>query len=512
MVTHTYAPQAPSFRDFVCDAFLAECEESRQVRYARCYLEDLGVRTVVEEPYYFDKDYLDEFASFYATSARGYRNACRRVHLFDAPRETVRTCFATALAGDESALSALQRAYCGFMVVRPLTDSPLGRTVLKWYPDRPGPARVTDPSREYVCNVVGLRLTVRGLAWEQQDTGVGACATVALWTLCQSSGLSDGRRLPTTAQITRLARDNWPGGALAFPATDGLGIEQIAHATRALGYRPAVLAGDQPAQGPQEPTYFTRERFSATCAAFLRSGYPVLIGARVIKPNGDLGGLHAVCCVGMRPSDARTEVPGGRIRPEDDHVTHLYVHDDNMGPNVRFRVDSIALGAVTDLAVLKMDAPAPRTGGGASNPPTIPYSLIPSSLVVALPLEVRLSTDSLHERAAATSALLATWIKKRRPDLEGVSYSARFFKLHEYLRSGLPGLPPRTLAKLRLALVSRVPPMSLHLGIARIGVAGVPLLDILYDTSDTDGAEPFAHVAYAPIPSPPRSGVRVAAY
>jgi hypothetical protein len=508
----TYAPQALSFSDFSAHTFLADCEASRQIQYARCYLEDLGVLTVVEEPYYFDKDYLDEFASFYATSARGYRNACRRIHLFDAPRKEVRTCFATALSGDQGALDALQRAYCGFIVVRPLADSPLGRTVFKWYPDRPGPRRVTAPSREYVCNLVGLRLTVHGLAWEQQDTGVGACATVALWTLCQSSGLSDGRGVPTTAQITRLARDNWPGGALAFPATEGLGIDQIAHATRALGYRPAVLAGDQPAVDLQEPTYFTGERFSASCAAFLRSGYPVLFGARVMNGGGDLGEFHAVCCVGMRPSDARRAVPGGTIRPEDDHVTHLYVHDDNMGPNVRFRVDKVTMGSLVDVAVLRMDPPAPRLGRVASNPPSIPYSLIPCSMIVALPLEVRLSTDSLYVRAAETSALLATWIHQRWPRFEGVTYSARFFRLHEYLRSGLPGLAPRIAAKLRLALVSRVPPMSLHLGVARIGYAGIPVLDILYDTSDTDGAEPFAHVAYAQIPSFPRLGVRLAAY
>ncbi len=36
---------------------------SRQHDYLRSYLADLGVRTVVEEPYYFDRDYLAEVAA-----------------------------------------------------------------------------------------------------------------------------------------------------------------------------------------------------------------------------------------------------------------------------------------------------------------------------------------------------------------------------------------------------------------------------------------------------------------
>ncbi len=55
---------------------------STQVDYVRCYLDDLGAEAVLEEPSYFDRDYLSEFAAFYSTSARGYPNRCRRLHFF----------------------------------------------------------------------------------------------------------------------------------------------------------------------------------------------------------------------------------------------------------------------------------------------------------------------------------------------------------------------------------------------------------------------------------------------
>ena len=54
-----------------------------QAIYLRRYLEDLGATTVLTEPYYFDRDYLAEFAAFYCVSAAGYPNVCRRLHFFD---------------------------------------------------------------------------------------------------------------------------------------------------------------------------------------------------------------------------------------------------------------------------------------------------------------------------------------------------------------------------------------------------------------------------------------------
>lgn len=39
--------------------------------------------------------------------------------------------------------------------------------------------------------------------------------------------------------------------------------------------------------------------------------------------------------------------------------------------------------------------------------------------------------------------------------------------------------------------------MSLHLGVVRIGLDGIPAIDVLYDTTDSNpGCGPFAHVVY----------------
>jgi hypothetical protein len=150
-----------------------------QGQYLRWYLADLGARTLLVEPNYFDRDYLSEFAAFYCTSSAGYPNVCQRLHYF--ADDVDRSLLEKAVSGNAAAATRIQDCYLGFIVKRPIPGTPLGRTVLSWYPDlTPQLPRVVEPSRWYSCHVAGLELRVRGLAWQQQDAGVGACATVAL--------------------------------------------------------------------------------------------------------------------------------------------------------------------------------------------------------------------------------------------------------------------------------------------------------------------------------------------
>jgi hypothetical protein len=78
--------------------------------------------------------------------------------------------------------------------------------------------------------------------------------------------------------------------------------------------------------------------------------------------------------------------------------------------------------------------------------------------------------------------------------------SSRFIGLREYMRDELPRLlagNSAALSRVRMALAESVPPMSLHLGLVRIGLDAQPLTDILYDTTDSDlGLRAFAHIAF----------------
>ena len=112
------------FEKFDLASFPRGVRARRQVEYLRCYLTDLGAKTVVEEPQYFDRDYLAEFSAFYATSSKGYSNVCRRLHLFAIEEREVRRRVYEALAGDSVSLAMLNAAYLGFSVIRPLEMAP----------------------------------------------------------------------------------------------------------------------------------------------------------------------------------------------------------------------------------------------------------------------------------------------------------------------------------------------------------------------------------------------------
>jgi len=454
---------------------------SNQVVYLRHYLADLGAVTILEEPNYFDRDYLSEFAAFYAASSRGYPNRCRRCHFFSA--EIKRSHLRAAAGGSARAVERLQEHYLGFVIVRPI-PSPLGRTVLRWYPEHaPATPRVTNPSRDYECHVAGITLRVRGLAWQQQDAGVGACATIALWSMLHSSAFDDHHAIPTTADITRFAHRRASLGARVFPSA-GLTIFQLCEAIKEAGLAPVVLQGDTMANGRAA---FTRDRFASACATLIRSGYPAL----VVGELEDVG-AHAVCVVGFRECAPPVPDPG-TIQLQDTGVYHLYVHDDNLGPNVRFLI-----WPDENEAYVRLQASAPTPQHNLklpAGPSTMYPDFVPSQVITAVHEDLRASPDRLSRRAILSAKTLVNCHNElvdggHMPGQPlGLTIGTRFMKLHEYLGGELDRVLANkrsALARVRLLLSEKVPPMSLHLGVVRVGWRAVPLLDVLFDTTDAD--------------------------
>jgi hypothetical protein len=469
---------------------------SRQAQYLRCYLHDLGARSVVVEPNYFDRDYLSEFGAFYSTSTAGYPNICQRVHYFSSA--VTRAYFMKAAGGNLEARGALEKAYLGHVVLRPISGAPIGRTVVKVYPDAPGvqvgTPRIMEPARLYECHVAGLTLGVSGIAWQQQDSAVGACATVALWSMLHSSAFDDRHSIPTTASITEMAHRFAPTGRRMFPDS-GLELSQILGVINGHGLAPQIISGDL------EAGRFSRGRFCSLVASFLRSGYPVLVSGWLDVPEQERE-LHTVCIVGFRaPSLPR--VANGAWVPADENIEVLYIHDDNLGPNARFEI-SVEEEAVS----LVPTAPPPRFGRWPTSNPTETYhNLEPTELVVAVHIELRTDPLSLQRAAARYSEWLPAALEESREQRfrreSGMVASSRFIRLHDYvdreLASTLSERDPSVLARARLALWEKVVPMSYHLGLVRVSLGKEAMMDLLFDTSDSDRhLQPKAYVAFHP--------------
>lgn len=489
--------------------------DSFQAVFLRRYLRVLGAKSVLIENSYFDRDYLSEFSAFYGISSKGYPNTCKRLHFFGGnglSRDKLRR----AANGSPKIQEELKKYYLGFTVVRPIPAAPLGRTVVIWYTDKsPSIPRVANCSRMYFAHVAGIELPVYGLAWQQQDSGVGACATICLWSMFHSSAFDDHHAIPTTAQITMAAHKTASLGSRIFPSS-GLQIYQLAEAIKEQGLAPVVIDGDNVSSGRKG---FSRERFASSCASLLRSGYPVII-------IGDFGGtcLHALCATGFREAIPVPLQPN-EVKLADSEINYLYIHDDNIGPNVRYKIDTDHTGHVC----LELSPPPTNNSKEEQDFAAKFPRIFPSQLVVAVHEDLRTSPDVLHEEGIKK----AYEILKRLNLLLGTSgispigltLSTRFMKLASYMGDELSRTldgTPNILGRTRLALCENVPPMSLHVGLIRIALGNAtPLIDIIHDTTDSNRNHPvFAKIIYhstidlalKTMPSTDKLGISIKAY
>lgn len=205
--------------------------------------------------------------------------------------------------------------------MRPIATCPIGRTLLRPYEDQP--SRCYEPAQtRHEVHLAGLTLHITALPFQQQDEGLGACASTALWILLARVLRADGGRAVTPLEVTAAAHGAQSHSSI-LAASDGLDLDAMRRAIRAFGYVPRYFRlGSDPVL------------FLLVLKSYLRSGVPVILRYHV-------GGvLHAAAAVGYRESD---EDEGADDLPIDlGHtsigvrgLTRLYVHDDRLGPYAR---------------------------------------------------------------------------------------------------------------------------------------------------------------------------------
>jgi hypothetical protein len=319
------------------------------VRYLASYLRKSSppARTMVVERPYVDRHYLEEFTGYYASKLRPPSSKTTRIHFFASEFDDtgLRAVIAEASRNYERARGDLQHEYLGFLVVRPLASAALGRTVLRPYSDRS--SRHFQPAKGVSrVHLAGLELQLRGLAFQQQDQGVGACATAALWSALACVMRNDGARPVTPFAVTRAATRHVLSSR-AFPASGGLDLTQMLATISELGYSPHVL---KPGEGAD------LDKFLIAVQCYLRSGIPVVMQVKAADDEG-----HAVACVGFRASDEEETVNdltcptphGFELRAQG--MSRVYIHDDRLGPYARAKWLRKAVKGGAEQLWLKID-------------------------------------------------------------------------------------------------------------------------------------------------------------
>lgn len=428
-----------------------------QLGYLGEYLQKLGCRTVVRETHYIDRDWIDDLSLFYSRSLRSYSNACQRLHFFRTAFDDAQWAawMMDAQADVGRVEATLQAGYLGFSVIRPLSATPLGRTVVSPFGAAAdsGATRTFGAVRTYTAHLAGFTLQVDGLAFQQQDQGVSACATTALWSALHRVAHDEAMSVPTPAAITEAASRYFLQEGRTLPA-DGLSMIQMCEAARAFGLAPLVIQG----RGPDLDRAYLQ--------AYTDSGFPPILA---IAPLSGAGPGHALTCVGLKRGalPPRTDDAIG-FRDEASNLLGVYVHDDRLGPYAigTLASETTPKGLRSRLSLAWPDEEAPV------NDSVVLMMMIP------VPLKLRLTLERLRQLAMAVAQ--ATSVAMPRASGR-VVFSVRYERGTRYQRraygfglsaDGIGTITTRTL-------------LSRFVGLVELRIDETPLFDVLVDATES---------------------------
>lgn len=227
----------------------------------------------------------------------------------------------------------LQDGYLGFIVIRPIPRTFIGRTCIKTYPEKNG--RNFPIKRKYDVNLFGINLIIDSLAYQEQDTNVAACATSSLWSAFHKTGHLFHHEIPSPVSITRYATKFLPNVNRNFP-NEGLTPEEMANAIRNVNL---------------EPLFFRILRNSwlkGVIYSYLRGNIPVIfgIGLYEIMNNGNYEflGKHAITITGFKIDNRiSSQLEGLDLYLKARKIDKIYVHDDQIGPYAKMEFDKVRI-------------------------------------------------------------------------------------------------------------------------------------------------------------------------
>lgn len=444
-------------------------------RYLENYFKRVHAATIVVEREYIDRDFLEDFAGYYVRCFSEYKHKCARLHFFKSVVSQVD--LEKALDGSSGAIRKLQKSYLGFLVIKPLPQTIIGRTCLATYPERQG--RSFPITRTYDANLCGLTLTVKSLAYQEQDRVAAACATSALWSVFHGTGKLFHHHIPSPVEITQAANLAVSSGSRSLPS-QGLSASQIAAAMRAVGLEPFhINASDE---------YVLK----STLYGYLRGHVPILLGVDLYENNGTddkFDGKHAVAVTGCRVKSGKV-VPHGAtgflLRAS--RVNKIYVHDDQVGPFARMVFDGVQVkvkGPGTGPPKMLMSL-STSWGDQNGNPGSV--RAVPGVMLVPLYHKIRIPYEVVHDLVVRFDSFtemlrsVAPSFLPERPEWDIFLTTVNEYKSRLLAENNLPT------AYKREALQESMPRFLWQ---AEAVVNGKSVLDLLFDATDIEQGKLF---------------------
>lgn len=295
--------------------------EKRQTETIVKHLADLKLQCWVIERKYVDKDFMEDYSHYYSRCFKQYPRKCCRVHFFGlgVDVEKVKEILWGIEDGNwKTSLDAVDEAYLGFIVFRPLPPTVYSRICLR--PVSIGDAALA--TTDIDVHLFGASLKVKTtIPFQEQDSVVAACATSALWSAFQITGRKLLHCIPSPHRITHLATEGGACESRPFP-TKGLTVGEIGRAIFRMGL------------SQQSLSTYDQAVFRAEAYAYLRLGLPIILCGTIRNPGEtkDSENWHAVTALGFEIPKAAKGVTCRNVSVRGAAIKKLYCHDDRLGP------------------------------------------------------------------------------------------------------------------------------------------------------------------------------------
>ena len=319
------------------DAQIEQLKRKRQIRYLEHYLRNLDAETVVIEKNYIDHDYLEDYASYYARCFTSYPRACVRLHFFSISLSDARVR-KFIVTNSTSEFKDVIDSYLGFVILKPLSETVIGRTCLKPCVNvkcNRGNS-ITKIDYKALCEVevsfFGQQLKVKCMPFMEQDKIISTCAICSLWSALYVSSNLFGHSVLSAARIAIKAKEHGASLRRAIPNRYGLLANEMAYVIRSIGLD--VVAVDL----KHMIDVWRKNSLVGNVYAYLNAGIPVLLLGEFIGSRGLPGSKHAFVVNGYKCKKTNWNVlPKERLYASA-VVDELIVNDDCIGPYASMKI------------------------------------------------------------------------------------------------------------------------------------------------------------------------------
>lgn len=315
--------------------YLTDCSQKQPA--FRKILKRIGVKNFLIEENYVDKDHLVDYSNYYARCHYPYSRFCTRVHFFKKlEKGSNQFEFSDKLLskiirgkGGDKLIDKVNSIYLGFIVLKEFKNDKtlIGKTCLVHYPESQD--RKYGASRNYSVSLYGIPLSVRTMAFQEQDETIGMCASIALWSAFNITGIKYQHKIPSPSEVTKLALTETSYSRL----NEGMTAEQIAVGISKVGLNPMIISP------------IGNRDLKSIIYAYLRAGIPVICGIWLFDEyiNGTVDpnsiSYHAVTINGYSFENGCPDVVfDNDIRFYSNRMTKFYVHDDQLCPFAKMKI------------------------------------------------------------------------------------------------------------------------------------------------------------------------------